>query len=169
MSEQINFTKEDSGTPEAPIVYRSYPGEKAVLVGGASINPKDFTKVTDKGILDRIIDETARTQIVSVNLKAKGFYNIGEPYLEGAYSYSDKLGLTKPARAPELFVNGKLMTVSRYPNTGYINVSGVESVGYSQLGIPGAVGEGDPNIGFEIKTDDKRYEYWTKAPFNLYP
>ncbi len=164
ISEQIKLTKEDSGTAEAPIVYRSYPGEKAVLVGGASISPKDLTKVTDRGILDRVIDESAREQIVSVNLKAKGFFNIGEPYLEGAYSYSDRLGLTKPARSPELFVNGKLMTVSRYPNTGYINVSGIESVGYSTLGIPGSVGEGDPKTGFEIKTDDKRYEYWTKAP-----
>lgn len=163
ISEQIKLTKEDSGTETAPIVYRSYPGEKAVLVGGASINPKDLAKVTDRGVLDRVIDESARNQIVSVNLKAKGFFNIGEPYLEGAYSYSEHLQNKAPLRSPELFVDGKLMTVARYPNTGYITVDGVESVGFSRLGIPGAVGEGDPKTGFEIVVGDKRFEYWTKA------
>ena len=44
MNEGLVLTEEDSGTAEAPIVYRSYPGEKATLVGGASISGSSFKK-----------------------------------------------------------------------------------------------------------------------------
>lgn len=37
LREPLRFGPEDSGTAEAPVTYRSYPGERAVLSGGARI------------------------------------------------------------------------------------------------------------------------------------
>ena len=37
VSQAIEFTPEDSGTREAPIVYAAYPGERPVISGGRPI------------------------------------------------------------------------------------------------------------------------------------
>lgn len=162
---QTVFTSEDSGSEGAPIVFRSYPGEKAVLVGGAPINVSDVTPVTDSSILERVIDEAARSQLVMVNLKKQGFHDLGEVYREGAYSYSTTHGFpaAPSARALEFFCDGEIMKVSRYPNNDYITIKSIVDVGFSALGMPGSTGTGDPMAGLTFTTDDKRYLNWTKA------
>ena len=40
LPEQIVFRPEDSGTPESPITYASYPGEQVTLSGGTRLIPK---------------------------------------------------------------------------------------------------------------------------------
>lgn len=159
----VRFTGEDSGTADAPIVYRSYPGEKATFVAGAAMNPKDFYQVTDKSILDRIVDEGARSQIVAINLRQQGLENVGEVYLDGAYSYIAPLPSAPAAKSVEFFVDGKIMLNSRYPNEGYMKVSKVVKDGYAQQGLPGAEGTGDPFAGIEIALDDMRYLNWSQA------
>ena len=52
---------EDSGTPEARIIYRAYPGEQVRLMGGRSIDR--FAPVTDPSILNRL-DAAARGQVL---------------------------------------------------------------------------------------------------------
>ena len=42
--ESLELTKDDSGTESAPIVYRSYPGETATLIGGVKISGKDLKR-----------------------------------------------------------------------------------------------------------------------------
>ncbi len=161
ITEQTVFTAEDSGTEEAPIVYRSYPGEKAVMVGGAPIALDAVEPITDSAILNRIVDESARSQVVMVNLKKQGFHNFGEVYREGAYSYSYNFPSAPKVRSLEFFCDGEIMTVSRYPNSGYMTIKQVLRDGYYYRS-----GEeyGDEMAGIEITTDDKRYTNWTQAP-----
>ena len=163
ITEKTTFTSEDSGTEDAPIVYRSYPGEKAVIVGGASINLADVTPVTDDAILSRIVDEAARSQIMMVNLKKQGFHNLGEVYREGAYSYQTSMGFPSApkARPLEFFCDGEIMKVSRYPNDGYMTIKKVLKEGFHNRND--GVVAGDPMDGIEITTDDKRYQNWTQA------
>ncbi|MBR1969290.1 MAG: right-handed parallel beta-helix repeat-containing protein [Clostridia bacterium] len=162
----IKFSAEDSGTAEAPIVYRSYPDETATFVGGAAIDPAAFKPVTDQSILSRVIDEGARTQIYSVNLKALGFNNLGDVYLNGAYSYLWDGPLDPPpaSYSIELFVDSEAMTVARYPNSSYSLVEEVVFDGYSSDGLPDGRGKGDIWSNIEIKISDERLAGWTTAP-----
>lgn len=161
----VVFSKEDSGTAEAPIVYRSYPDEKATFVAGAAIDPAAFKPVTDKSILDRVIDEDARTQIYSVSLKNLGFKDLGDVYLNGAYSYLWDGPLDPPpaSYAVELFVDSAAMQVARYPNSGYSLIEEVVFDSYNIDGLPDGRGQGDLWTGIEIKINDDRLAGWATA------
>lgn len=172
-TECLELDARDSGTKDAPIVYRAYPGEKVTLVGGASIPGKAFKKVTDTAVLDRIIDESARGKIMVADLKSMGFTEFGEPYWPGAYSYAMSW-LTKPSAAsPELFIDGQVQTLARYPNEGFMKVKEVFHVGATprdwepdRIGDPRYVPEDkrDPEDTFEISFDDNRFLKWTSVP-----
>ncbi len=167
VDKSIVFSKEDSGTEGAPIVYRSYPDEKATFVAGAAIDPNALKLVTDQSILDRVIDENARTQIYSASLRNLGFTNLGDIYLNGAYSYLWDGPLDPPPAtyAVELFVDGAAMQVARYPNTGY---SLLDEVVFDSFNVDGLNGPGtdtgDLWTGIEIKINNERLAGWATAP-----
>ena len=97
----IKFTEEDSGTENAPIVYKAYGNEKVSIDGGIKIPGTEFQKVTDKETLERFQSAKAKKNIVYADLnkymtkeelKRKGKYGsleyeafeIGEDNAEGA-------------------------------------------------------------------------------------
>lgn len=171
-TECLELDSRDSGTKEAPVVFRAYPGEKVTLVGGASIPGSSFKKVTDKEVLERIIDENARAKVMVADLGALGFTEFGEPFWPGAYSYMASW-LTEPSAAsPELFIDGKVQTLARYPNEGYMKVKEVFHAGaaprYWEPDMAGDArykpeGQRDPEDTFEISFDDNRFLKWTKV------
>ncbi len=170
---QIDFTKEDSGTKDAPITYRAYPGEYVEFVGGIDIEFDQFKQVTDSNILSKVVDETAKSKLVSINLKDLGLTEIPEPELIGQYSYTygmaELYDHPKPTyAAAELMVNGQLQTLARYPNDGFMEISDIvhngaiprnwaddkkESADYVQP-------EDRFNDPFTIVINDDRLEYW---------
>lgn len=165
MTHGVEFTKEDSGTKEAPVTYRAYRDETVTIIGGVSIKGSQLAKVTDNALLERIADESARSKIYMVNLGNYGATSedIGDPYLIGSASYSSTLtsvGLVKrpDASGVEVFYNNEPMHLSRYPNNGNMTISKVIEEGYNRDG---------PNMNvtdaFTIKIDDGRLKYWTKA------
>lgn len=165
ITESIVLTQEDSGTAEAPVTYRAYRDEKVVFSGGVSVSGKDFVKVTDEKILNRIVEQSAKNQIYMLDLKKFGINEVDAPYWKGAYSYSSgfiKDGLiTKPtAPASEVLFNGKALTLARYPNDDNLYVDGVIEVGWD-FDEPDRVPRGTP---FTIKVSDNRIKYWTQAP-----
>ncbi len=93
---------EDAGTAETPIVYRGYPGEKVVLLGGRVV--KDFRPVTDPAIKKRLSDKAA-PQVRMVDLRASG--------ITGYENINPKDGSTM-----DLFYNQEFMTMAQYPDTG---------------------------------------------------
>lgn len=165
LTKGITFTSQDSGTSEAPIVYASYPGEKAMIVGGASINAKHFVPLNNENIRARVIDETAKNKIMQIDLGALGYNNFGENMLRGAYSYIAPLPDNTPAPAPDLVVDNKLMILSRYPNEGNMHVRTIVKEGFNKDGSPN--GEEDQRYtvedGFIISPQDDRIKYWTNA------
>ncbi len=163
LNESITFTAEDSGTENGHIVYRSYPGEKAILVGGVSLDASEFKPAQKDSIIDRIIDENVKNNILTINIFEKGLNNIGEVFLEGTYSYIAPYPEAPGARAPELLIDGAMMTIARYPNEGYITVSEIVKESYREQGTPGKEGKGDIYGGIEIKSHDTRYLQWDKA------
>jgi PDZ domain len=67
LPETVVFTPEDSGAEEAPVVYRSYPGEHVVLSGGSRIEPH-WTPYRD-GILQTPVPPGTETDQLFVNGK----------------------------------------------------------------------------------------------------
>ena len=51
LSEPVRFTAEDSGSVQAPIVYRAWPGAEVRFTGGVAVG--NWGPVTDQAILDR--------------------------------------------------------------------------------------------------------------------
>jgi len=172
--ESTVFTEEDSGSETAPIIYRAYPGEEVVLVGGVSINGSDFKPITES-IRKRIIDPAAADKIMTINLKEQGFQEFEKPYLYGTYSYyfgrdidaSDFLaeGYEQPtAQAPEFYLGDTPLSVAKYPNSGFLNVEKVINPGWDVDGnFSDKKNPTAPGTPFEIKVTDARMEHYEQA------
>ncbi len=162
MNEGVTFKAEDSGTKNAPIVYRNYPDEEVNFIGGAYLKWEDFKPVKDEKVLSRIVDEDAREHIVSIDLHKLGYTNLPEPKLPGTYSYwaelgtllKEKYGVEKPAtNSSELIIDGVGATLARYPNDGDLLIGEVIKKGdFKQSDDP-----------MEFVVNDARVKNWTKA------
>lgn len=120
LARPLEFTAEDSGTPNAPVVYRARKGETVRLLGGKQIT--NWQKVTDPSVLNRL-DESVRDKIWQADLKALGIADFGSPAGGGL----------------ELFFNDQPMTLARYPNEGFLHiVDVVEYDGHQIHGIKGS-------------------------------
>ncbi|MBP8950838.1 MAG: right-handed parallel beta-helix repeat-containing protein [Armatimonadetes bacterium] len=102
---------EDSGTPDSPIVYRGRPGDEVRLLGGRVIT--GWQPVTDPAVLPRL-DESARGNVWQADLKALGITDFGE--MQAGQSW----GASNPGL--EVFFRDEPMTLSRWPNQGWITI-----------------------------------------------
>ena len=115
----LEFTTEDSGTKDAPISYRAAPGESVRLLGGKVV--ANWKPVTDADVLGRL-DESARGQVKQADLRTLGITDFGSPSGGGV----------------ELFFNGEPMTVSRWPNEGFVPI--VNVLGKTERNVRGTKG-----------------------------
>jgi|GEM_PF-187905 len=120
ISESILFGKDDSGNENAPVVYRSYSGEEARFIGGSQVS--NFKLLTDPGTL-KLLPPEARGKVWAADLKEAGITQYGKLLNRGAYAdFIKNPGLPG---ALELIFNGKIMTLSRWPNDGWVRVAGL--------------------------------------------
>lgn len=106
----LALTAEDSGSPGNPVVYRAWPGEKVRIVGGKQVI--GFEPVTDRAILRRLVPK-ARSRILRVDLKAIGVEDYG----------------TAKGGGLEFFFDDKPMTPARWPNEGFVKITGLVEPG----------------------------------------
>jgi len=111
---------EDSGSEDAPVVYRARPGEEVRLVGGKMVT--GFKPVTDPAILGRLAPE-ARGKVLQADLGALGITDFGE--VKGG-------GL-------ELFFEDKPMMLARWPNEEFVRI--VDLVGGDPVDVRGTKGD----------------------------
>lgn len=64
----VKFTKEDSGTENAPVIYKAYKDEKPVFSGGVNLNMAKARKVTDENVKSRILDPNAREGLYVIDI-----------------------------------------------------------------------------------------------------
>ncbi|MHB9030211.1 MAG: right-handed parallel beta-helix repeat-containing protein [Candidatus Latescibacterota bacterium] len=114
-SESFRLTAEDSGSPDAPVIWRPYPGERARILGGKRI--RGFYRVADPAILKRL-DIINRDKIVYASLWRLGIRDFGTMRPRG-------FGRVIEPAALELFFNGKPMNLSRWPNDDWVRITGV--------------------------------------------
>lgn len=100
----------DSGSAEAPVVYRAAPGEKVRIDGGVVVPGEACRPVTDETTRARLLPK-ARDQVRVIDLHALGITNFGTV---GPRGFARSI---RPAPL-ELFVDGKPMEVARWPNKG---------------------------------------------------
>lgn len=102
----FELTEADSGTFDAPLVYRSYPGETAVISGGAQI--EGFQPLSAETTPARL-PESARSHVVALDLRRAGVRDFGTIRPRG---FSRPV---VPAHL-ELFFNDTPMHLARWPN-----------------------------------------------------
>ncbi len=135
----------DSGAPGRPTIYQVYPGEKVLLAGGPIVPPQAFQRTTDSRILRRL-DPLARRHVVQADLHALGVGDL--PGLPVKYQV---------ATSPELFFNGRRMTLARWPNEGWATVAKIIAPG----SCPRIGDKGDAGGVFEYSGD--RPSRWNVA------
>ncbi len=138
----VSFTESDSGTAEAPIVYRAYNGEKVTILGSVKLDPKDFSEVTNPDVLAKI-PESAHGEVGELDLKKYGITSV-EAYRTGM-TYDSQF--RDDAR---LYVNDDYQTLARYPNEGYKTIETVYA-------------RGNAGKNMEISYGDAPGERWTTA------
>jgi len=163
----LELTAEDSGTAEAPIVWRGYGGERARVIGGRVIS--GFQPVEDDSVRARLAPQ-ARNHVLVADLRAQGIQDYGEPRSRGFARP------TAPAHG-ELFFGGMPMTVARWPNTGdwehiagFPEEGGVDDGHGTNMGaLPaGFFYEGDRPSRWENADDIWVHGYWAYDWANSY-
>ncbi|MBN2312855.1 MAG: right-handed parallel beta-helix repeat-containing protein [Sedimentisphaerales bacterium] len=143
----FQLTGDDSGNPGKPVIYRAWPGEEVRIVGGKRIT--NWKPVTDEAILKRLVPE-ARSNVLQADLKALGLTNYGQVKRGGI----------------ELFYNDQPMTLARWPNEGFVKITGlVEPDTVNVRGTKGSKAgkfmyEGDRPKRWTEENDPWVHGYW---------
>lgn len=139
----------DSGTKDAPIVYRACEGEEVRLNGGRELAPAAFQPVSDPAILARL-PESSRGKVFQIDLKAQGIGDFGQMHRRGFNHPHVNPGL-------ELFVNDRPMQLARWPNEGMVEIGKVLDPGSTPR-------DGDfSNRGAKFTYADNRPTRWKQA------
>ena len=149
LARPLELTAADSGSAEAPIVYRAASGAEVRLVGGRQVT--NFVPVTDAAVLQRL-DESARGKVLQADLKALGIKDFGQVATDG--------------QRLEVFFQDKPMTLARWPNEGFVKVG--ELLGGSLREAHGLKGdnvgkftyEGDRPARWVGEKDIMLHGYW---------
>ena len=137
VDEAFALTSDDSGTEEAPIVFRAAEGKQVRLLGGNVVT--GWKRVEDASVLERL-DPAARDQLMSADLKELGVSDFGSPAGGGI----------------ELFFDGQAMTVSRWPNEGFSRIA--EVLGETERDTRGTKGCAEGIFGYDNDRPDRWVE-----------
>ncbi len=115
IKDTFRLAADDSGTEDAPIIYRAAEGASPRFNAGARIS--GFHPVRDQAILARLPEE-ARGEVQQMNLGGTGLGTF-----EPGGCASGRGFKTHPLL--ELYFNGDPMPISRWPNEGYVKIADV--------------------------------------------
>lgn len=141
------LSAKDAGTDTGRIVYDAGTPGSVRLMGGRVI--EGFAPVTDSATLSRL-DESARANVVSANLRAQGVTDYGNASGGGL----------------ELFYDGEPMQIARWPNDGFVKIA--EEAGGEPFDVRGTKGDrigrwvydGDRPSRWLDEPDGWLYGYW---------
>jgi hypothetical protein len=105
---------EDSGLPGAPVVYGAFEGEQVTLLGGKLL-PSAAFKPARREFVDQLADESAKRHVLELDLKALGITDYGSLHEQHVVDFGSPSAYI-PAPM-ELFIDGKAMTLARWPNS----------------------------------------------------
>jgi len=108
LPESFTLLNKDSGTEDRPVIFSAYPGETVNITGGRKIS-FDKIKPISQEAAHLIVQKAAIKHIKEIDLAALGISD---------YGTNNITGFRRPYvnAAMELFINGKVYHLSRYPN-----------------------------------------------------
>ncbi|MDZ4858078.1 MAG: right-handed parallel beta-helix repeat-containing protein [Candidatus Hydrogenedentes bacterium] len=106
---------QDGGSKESPVIYTGIGSAPAILTGGRAI-PAGQPVAT--GMAQRLISDEARAHVQQIDLKSAGIAEFGTLKRLG-------FGMAGPTAALELFIDGKPMTLARWPNNDWARIAAV--------------------------------------------
>ena len=115
LDETLELTRKDGGTSSAPVVYRAAPGEEVRITGGKQVT--GFRPLKSDSVRKRFRPE-ARKKVLVANPKEQGITDYRTMKRRG-------FGIGTQPAALELFFKGEPMQMARYPNEGWLKISGV--------------------------------------------
>jgi len=118
LDKSFELGAQDSGTAQAPVVYRAVAGEEVRLAGGVQIPSTAFQLLTNAGVLQRL-EPSAHGNVFQVDLQARGMAHYGSLTRRGGIARE-----TLPS-ALELFFNDRPMPLARWPNQGWTRIAAV--------------------------------------------
>jgi len=161
----FELTAADSGTAEAPILWRARKGERVRLLGARYL--AGFKAVTDSTVLGRL-SEASRSHVLQIDLRALGITDFGEMKSRG-------FGRPLTPAHCELFFRHKPMTLARWPNEGiFERIAGVPATQLDEHG--GKMGKledgflyaGDRPRGWKDTNELWVHGYWSWDWANSY-
>jgi hypothetical protein len=105
----VSFSKQDSGTAEAPVTYMADPGQPVRFTAGRTVT--GWQPVADQQVLARL-PEAARQAVRVADLKGQGIDDYGTLKVHGFAN-------ANPPAIAELFFQDQPMTLARWPNEGF--------------------------------------------------
>jgi hypothetical protein len=141
LEKPVYFSAEDAGSEEFAVSYMAAPGAKPVFTGSKKLTG---WKVAGDMPVKKILAPGVSEKVYVADLKAAGITDFGDP---------TELGLR-----PELFCNGQLQTLARWPDSG-LTTSGLVS-GKTALPPTYMAKRGTKEGDFEYL--DKRQDRWAK-------
>ncbi len=126
-SKAFALGKEDSGTKDAPIVYRAYEKETVRWAGGRTLEASWFKPLSDAAIRERL-EAGVRDKVLRIDLKAHGITDYGE--------FGGQTGGLK------LFCNGKRMPLARWPDEGWAEACSAKTVSLDEAAAEALTKEG---------------------------
>lgn len=111
VTKTIAFDEQDSGTAEAPVVYRGYMNEKPVITGATKIT-KEFTDIKDPKIKKKLTG-TAASKVKQLDLSEAG--DLGEVTVQRYNIDGNPTTYVGPIWS-ELIINDEVMDMAKYPD-----------------------------------------------------
>jgi len=140
----------DAGREGAPVTWAAAPGEAVHVTGGRTLRPSAFRQVTDPATLARLHPD-ARGKVWRADLAGLGIRDYGR---HRQYGHS----LPVVPAPLELFIDGRPLTLARYPNQGAIAIGKVLDAG----AVPRTGDKSDRGAVFHFT--DPRHKTWAGLP-----
>jgi len=127
-SASLSLGSADSGTASNPVQWAAYPGETPRLVGGVSLSPTALRLVDSTDPNWSRLDASARSLIYVADLSA---------YKSSLGSLASRSDASQQNQAMEVFVDGKPMTLARYPKA--VDASAVNLAPQATIRVTGTI------------------------------
>lgn len=163
------LTNSDSGSMSAPMVYRGYPGETAVISAGTPLAANTFGPLAASQT-NRVPAGVNPTNILEMDLPSSGLTHCAPfPGMFGSWVTTNTLGITACGGIFELFYHGQRMWLARYPNNDPTNDN--LNTPYMRMAGVAASGPGSTNYlnGSGVYTNSAGVPVSVAGAFHYYP
>lgn len=108
----LEFSSQDGGTAQGPVIYRAETGAEVRLSGGTIL--RGWQLVTNQTVLQRL-EASARGKVWACDVRAQGVTNFGTLRSGPSWGQSEA--------GVEVFFRDEPMTLARWPNDGSIQIA----------------------------------------------